>query len=82
MLQCVVFLLCHITIHLHWLDMAFDTTLYLARFSKVLIIDKVRLGGSEKTLESSCPGLWSRSRKDFNSEESESQNILTTPTPG
>ena len=27
-------------------------------------------------------GLWSRSRKDFQLEESESQKILTTPTPG
>jgi len=27
-------------------------------------------------------GLWSRSRKDFQPEESKSQKILTTPTPG
>jgi len=28
------------------------------------------------------PGLWSRSRKDFQPEASESQKILTTPAPG
>jgi len=28
------------------------------------------------------PGLWSRSRKDFQPEEWESRKMLTTPTPG
>jgi len=41
-----------------------------------------RCGGSKQTVLRA--GLWSRSRKDFQPEESESesQKILTTPTPG